>query len=51
MDFIERVFHISPDGGSGATEWLFLLAVAVIVLAVAAWRVRPRRSGSRCRAE
>jgi hypothetical protein len=27
MDFIERIFHVSPDGGSGATELLYLVAV------------------------
>jgi hypothetical protein len=25
MDFIERIFSISPDGGSGLFEWLLLL--------------------------
>ena len=35
MDFIERLFHISPDGGSGATEAILVFAVSVIVVGVA----------------
>ena len=35
MDFIERLFHISPDGGTGATEAIFVLLVAVITIVVA----------------
>lgn len=31
MDFIERIFGISPDGGSGAFEF-FLFAVPIIGL-------------------
>jgi hypothetical protein len=31
MDFIERIFGISPDGGSGAFEFL-LLAIPVLAL-------------------
>jgi MYXO-CTERM domain-containing protein len=40
MDFIERIFGVSPDGGSGSTEAMILLAItAVLVIAV-----RRRRS-------
>jgi hypothetical protein len=37
MDFIERLFGISPDGGDGSTE---VLVIGAIVLAIAAltWR-------------
>ena len=31
MDWIERLLGISPDGGDGSTELLFLLAAAVVV--------------------
>jgi hypothetical protein len=31
MDWIERLFGISPDGGDGSTEMLYLVAVAAIV--------------------
>ena len=43
MDFIERLFGISPDGGSGLTEFGVLLAIAAVLLVVK-WRaliVRP----------
>jgi hypothetical protein len=30
MDFIERIFHVAPDGGSGALEWLMLLAFIIL---------------------
>lgn len=39
MDFIERMFGISPDGGTGALEALYFIAVFV-TLAVACWRQR-----------
>jgi hypothetical protein len=32
MDFIERLFGISPDGGSGSLELLLFLAPVVAVL-------------------
>ena len=34
MDFLERIFSLSPDGGSGATEVLLLCAALCGVLAV-----------------
>ncbi len=34
MDFIERWFSVSPDGGDGSLEVFYLLAVAVVVCAV-----------------
>ena len=34
MDFIERIFHVSPDGGTGLLELAFVLAVLVIPFAV-----------------
>ncbi len=33
MDFIESVFHISPDGGNGLTEIAWALAVLFLVAA------------------
>lgn len=41
MDFIERLFGIAPDGGSGALE-LLLVAIPVAALAVL-WGRRSRR--------
>jgi len=61
MDFIEKLFGISPDGGDGSTE-LIIVAVIVIVAIVArsrshvgAWRRQRRppdatRTGERPRA-
>ena len=31
MDFIERWFGISPDGGDGSLEALYLLAIVVVL--------------------
>ena len=42
MDFIERWFGLSPDGGSGATEASILLALCVLVVALV-WRQQRRR--------
>ena len=40
MDFIERIFGISPDGGSGAFEvLLFLIPIAGIIV-IRLWRKR-----------
>ena len=33
MDFVERYLHISPDGGSGATEAIYIAVVVLIALA------------------
>ncbi|MER9526086.1 hypothetical protein NKI96_21245 [Mesorhizobium sp. M0292] len=41
MDFIERWFGVSPDGGNGTTEALYIIAGLVVVVAVLAhWRTR-----------
>ena len=42
MDFIEQIFGVSPDGGSGAFE-LLLFAIPVVG-ALIIWRTR-RASG------
>jgi hypothetical protein len=31
MDWIERWFGISPDGGDGSTELLYLAAAAIVI--------------------
>jgi hypothetical protein len=41
MDFIERLFGISPDHGTGFLEMLFFLAC---ILAVIVWRWRPAQT-------
>jgi hypothetical protein len=46
MDFVERIFGLSPDGGSGLYEWM-LLATVPILIAVVVWRIRGRKSRRR----
>jgi hypothetical protein len=43
MDFIERLFGISPDGGSGSTEVIVFGALILFAIAVA-WRWRSGQS-------
>jgi hypothetical protein len=31
MDFIERWFHVSPDGGNGSLEVLYVVAVLAVI--------------------
>jgi hypothetical protein len=45
MDFIERIFGISPDGGSGSLEFL-LLTLPIIVVAYGIVRRQRRRRWS-----
>ena len=41
MDFIERIFGVSPDGGNGSLEGLYVTAAVAAVFAAAfAWRRR-----------
>jgi len=46
MDFIERLFGIAPDGGSGAFEFL-ILALPVAGIVFWAYTQRRRRQRSR----
>lgn len=42
MDFIEQWFGISPDGGSGATELLFIIvAILIVIMFLARRRIAP----------
>jgi hypothetical protein len=44
MDFIERIFGISPDGGTGVFEvLLFLLPILVLAMLGKRWYARGRR--------
>jgi hypothetical protein len=40
MDFIERIFGVSPDGGNGSLELLYLLIVATAAALLAVVRIR-----------
>jgi MYXO-CTERM domain-containing protein len=44
MDFIEKLFGLSPDNGDGSTEILWLVAAAIIVGALMVWRRRRQSS-------
>jgi hypothetical protein len=43
MDFIERMFGISPDGGDGSTE-MMIITVLVLIAVIVTWRWLSRRS-------
>jgi hypothetical protein len=47
MDFIERWFGISPDGGSGLLEVLYVFAIANAITIAAMYRARRRGSHDR----
>ena len=34
MDFIERWFHISPDGGNGALEVLYVATILLLIIVI-----------------
>jgi hypothetical protein len=38
MDFIEQWFHVSPDNGNGATEIIYIIAVASLVVVLSCRR-------------
>jgi hypothetical protein len=39
MDFIERLFGISPDGGDGSAELMIFAALAIVLAGVIAARM------------
>jgi hypothetical protein len=43
MDFIEKMFGISPDGGDGSTE-VMIIVVFVLIAALVTWRWLSKRS-------
>ncbi|MGB6348731.1 MAG: hypothetical protein WBG10_01765 [Pseudolabrys sp.] len=45
MDFFERYFNFSPDGGDGTIELLVIIAVVLVVAAIATsiWQRPPRQ--------
>jgi len=44
MDFIERLFGVSPDAGSGLFEVLLFLIPVAGILVIRAWRKRSTRT-------
>ena len=47
MDFIEQLFGISPDGGSGSFEFLLFAVPIGLLLMRAAWLRSKRRKSQR----
>ena len=43
MDFIERIFGFSPDGGSGTFEVMLFVIPVVGILLIREWRKRHAR--------
>ena len=41
MDFIERLFHISPDGGNGSLEVLYAVTLILSLVVLTAALRRP----------
>ena len=39
MDFIERRFGVSPDGGDGTAELMIVAAIVIVLAGVAAARM------------
>jgi len=44
MDFIERLFGFSPDGGDGTTELLWLGVLALAIAMVVYFRIQRRKA-------
>lgn len=43
MDFIERIFNISPDGGTGFLEFAAMLVVMAVPVFFVVYRIFPKR--------
>jgi hypothetical protein len=44
MDFIERLFGISPDNGDGSTEMMWIAALAIVIASFVYVRIQRRRA-------
>lgn len=49
MDFIERLFGVSPDGGNGDLELCLFAALLALSLAITWWKYAPSRQELRLR--
>ena len=43
MDFIERIFGVSPDGGNGTLELLYLVSIAAAIAVISREFYRRRK--------
>jgi hypothetical protein len=46
MDWIEQLFGVSPDGGSGALEAVYYAVFAFTIVVLVRWRAVRRRNRS-----
>ena len=44
MDFIEKLFGLSPDNGDGSTEILWLAALAIVIAAFVYFTIQRRKA-------
>jgi hypothetical protein len=44
MDFIERLFGLSPDNGDGSTEILWLAVLAIVIASFVYFRIQRRKT-------
>ncbi len=47
MDWIEKLFGISPDGGDGSAEVLVVLAFCIVLAGIIVWRIPALRASAR----
>jgi len=47
MDFIERIFGVSLDGGNGVVEICLMLILGAAIVAGGCWRYASRRLASK----
>ena len=45
LDLVERMFHVSPDGGSGSFE-LLLIVIAALIVAFGVMTIRSSFGGN-----
>ena len=48
MDFIEQIFGVSPDGGNGSLELLYIVSIAAAITLVS-YRLYRRRANRQMR--
>lgn len=51
MDFVEKIFHVSPDGGDGAYEALIVALAGLLIFASALFGYFRARSSRRNKAD
>jgi hypothetical protein len=44
VDFIERLFGLSPDNGDGSTEILWLVVLAIVIASFVYFRIQRRKT-------